>query len=253
MKESYKRRILTSIMAIIVSVGMICSGTFAWYMRGAINTGNKIQTASYNVAATLNVSGEEQVTGISKDEDTGIYTVINAGTYEFVLSATGDSTGYCIITITKNGDGDNTGQSEKYCIEQIAANENGTNLTVHMNAAGSISFETVWGTYIAEEGTEITQLSITEGSYIIGEPVDQDTYNLPKPGDDTDAASDDSDNDTPSDSDSDTPSDSDSDVPSDSDSDTPSDSDSDTPSDSDSDTPSDSDSDTPSDSESKGD
>ncbi len=156
MSKFDNKRFASSMLAIVGCLVVFCYGTFAFFRSEAVNSGNVIQTATY----VLNVTYAGENAGITITD--GTYTVNETGAYEFTLSATGDSTGYCKITVVSPGSDEGQLVTDTYYTEQIAPS---TSITLQVNAiaASLITFEPIWGTYQGDGA-----LASTDGVIIIG-------------------------------------------------------------------------------------
>lgn len=102
-KDGLACSLTPAVLCIVLCMVSLCGVTFAWYSASSGSTTEQIQTASYDITATVAETGGGELTLAD-----GVYNLSAGKTYRFVLeqkAATTASTGYCVITLTDaNGD-----------------------------------------------------------------------------------------------------------------------------------------------------
>ena len=136
-EKAFLRLIGTSIAALVLTLALLCSTTWAWFSKDISSSQNQIQAGQGNLTVTVKNSSDQE---INIDDP----VKLSGGTYKVTLTRpVGSASGYCVIGY--NG----TSYHTQY-IERNTGTEPKTlsfDLIVPDGNAKDVVFEERWGIY----------------------------------------------------------------------------------------------------------
>lgn len=126
------RKVTAIITALVIGVACFSVTVYAWFQASITNTGNKIESAEYEIQVSIKANG----TDVSPDAD-GKYELSANTAYSVTLTATGNAEkGYCVVS---NG-------SVSWNTQQILPGGESMTFTLIPEKNTAYTFKANWGT-----------------------------------------------------------------------------------------------------------
>ncbi len=140
------RQMLALIPALVIAAACYSVSVYAWFQASIVNSGNVIQTTTYDIAVTIAEAGDKEIEAVD-----GVYHLKANTEYAVSLTAAGggEKGGYCVI------------QPEDGALiytEPIAPNQS-LSFTLIPDKEQTYTFKAVWGKYTGD-GKIITNKAV---------------------------------------------------------------------------------------------